>query len=385
MLWMEKDNIRNSSKLGSAPATDDVSSTKSSLKKSRRLAKASIEFSTPRDEDENESPLVLPPDVIGFLPEDDDVSTTTLAPSETDTLESSITATATFSVSSTSSPAPSFSSTATAIPTFFPFTAAPLPTTNHNNQLPELMAVGNTGNVGADDGIFPLQICQGDCDNDEECEEGLLCLQRKSNEPVPGCSGQPTSGMDYCIASSASTTSAPSESPMTMEEEDILVTAPVPSPMITATPTFIPSHTLSPTENSNGGVIIENAQGVAAASSHQPTFEFRGPPRTPQPTPESWKFFENYTLGLDNDDFDDFELHYVGNDNDFDVYPLDVCMGDCDTDDDCKGALQVRELGMIPDNNTVCVCASWIGPKSNTALWMRIDILNLAIHTVHTT
>jgi hypothetical protein len=47
--------------------------------------------------------------------------------------------------------------------------------------------------------IFPLQICEGDCDNDEQCGEGLICFQRDENMTVPGCIGDDPTKTDYCI------------------------------------------------------------------------------------------------------------------------------------------------------------------------------------------
>ena len=43
--------------------------------------------------------------------------------------------------------------------------------------------------------------CQGNCDSDDECGEGLVCYQRKGNDQkIPGCSrGSPISNVDYCI------------------------------------------------------------------------------------------------------------------------------------------------------------------------------------------
>ncbi|CAJ1960342.1 unnamed protein product [Cylindrotheca closterium] len=47
----------------------------------------------------------------------------------------------------------------------------------------------------------PLGICQGDCDEDSHCGLGLICHQRSGGEPVPGCSGGETeqSNTDYCV------------------------------------------------------------------------------------------------------------------------------------------------------------------------------------------
>eukprot|EP00980_Cylindrotheca_fusiformis_P000335 scaffold82_cov111-Cylindrotheca_fusiformis.AAC.3 len=48
---------------------------------------------------------------------------------------------------------------------------------------------------------FPLSLCQGDCDSDVDCQDGLECFQRTGGMDVPGCSGgqQDLSGTDYCI------------------------------------------------------------------------------------------------------------------------------------------------------------------------------------------
>ena len=47
-----------------------------------------------------------------------------------------------------------------------------------------------------------LQKCQGDCDRDTHCADGLYCFLRNNNEKVPGCS---TGGdgdvrdVDFCV------------------------------------------------------------------------------------------------------------------------------------------------------------------------------------------
>ncbi|CAJ1961945.1 unnamed protein product [Cylindrotheca closterium] len=48
---------------------------------------------------------------------------------------------------------------------------------------------------------FPLQRCFGDCDTDMECQDGLVCFQRDSFESVPGCScGESVESLtDYCV------------------------------------------------------------------------------------------------------------------------------------------------------------------------------------------
>ncbi|CAB9514575.1 expressed unknown protein [Seminavis robusta] len=44
--------------------------------------------------------------------------------------------------------------------------------------------------------------CQGDCDNDDECQGGLTCVQLEPGDSssVPGCGGMPASGLDYCAS-----------------------------------------------------------------------------------------------------------------------------------------------------------------------------------------
>ncbi|CAJ1939721.1 unnamed protein product [Cylindrotheca closterium] len=47
----------------------------------------------------------------------------------------------------------------------------------------------------------PLSMCMGDCDKDSDCARGLMCFQRNANTLVPGCSGglEDSSRSDYCI------------------------------------------------------------------------------------------------------------------------------------------------------------------------------------------
>ena len=46
---------------------------------------------------------------------------------------------------------------------------------------------------------LPLQLCEGDCDDDGDCAGGLKCFQRTGLTPVPGCSGSGKTDYDYCI------------------------------------------------------------------------------------------------------------------------------------------------------------------------------------------
>jgi hypothetical protein len=60
----------------------------------------------------------------------------------------------------------------------------------------ELVIVGNNSVPAA---LFPLQKCQGDCDNDSDCVDGLVCFQRGTQPTVPGCIGTADiPEIDYC-------------------------------------------------------------------------------------------------------------------------------------------------------------------------------------------
>jgi len=46
--------------------------------------------------------------------------------------------------------------------------------------------------------LDPRSKCQGDCNNDSDCEGDLRCFSREQNEPVPGCVGNGSTGVNYC-------------------------------------------------------------------------------------------------------------------------------------------------------------------------------------------
>ncbi len=45
---------------------------------------------------------------------------------------------------------------------------------------------------------FTLGLCEGDCDHDNQCEDGLKCFQRNNYVTVPGCGDGGTHDYDYC-------------------------------------------------------------------------------------------------------------------------------------------------------------------------------------------
>lgn len=55
------------------------------------------------------------------------------------------------------------------------------------------------GDNGKPSSAFPLGECQGDCDNDSDCMGDLQCFERRDKENVPGCPGVGDKGKDYCF------------------------------------------------------------------------------------------------------------------------------------------------------------------------------------------
>ena len=84
---------------------------------------------------------------------------------------------------------PTLEENATSFPSSNTETSAP-------TQMPYLRRVGNDGIFDT----FPLEECEGDCDESEDCNgPGLACMQRIANETVPGCQGTADFAVDYCV------------------------------------------------------------------------------------------------------------------------------------------------------------------------------------------
>ena len=54
--------------------------------------------------------------------------------------------------------------------------------------------------LGDDDhsGAYPLRACAGDCDDDNDCQENLICIVRTNLTQIEGCLGYGEEGYDYC-------------------------------------------------------------------------------------------------------------------------------------------------------------------------------------------
>jgi len=91
---------------------------------------------------------------------------------------------------------PSSVNTVQARPTPRPPAPTRRPPTSPKFQLKYLSRVSNKNC-----GTRQCGKCQGDCDQDSDCQSGLKCFKRKSKNPmapVPGCLGDGKKGRDYC-------------------------------------------------------------------------------------------------------------------------------------------------------------------------------------------
>lgn len=134
---------------------------------------------------------------------------------------------------------------------------------------------------------LPLSACFGDCDKDEDCKPGLVCVNRHADEEVVGCSGNAVAGVDYCND---------------LNSFDSLDVSTTPSP------TTMPRSSLSfaPTQLAS----VKATSGASATS--ETVLEIT--------TPET-------------------VLTFLGGMPPSDAFPLNMCEGDCDADEDCDGEL----------------------------------------------
>ena len=100
-----------------------------------------------------------------------------------------------------------------------------------------------TGNNGIPASAFPMGACDGDCDDDDDCTLGLLCLQRLGDEVVPGCDGPGVSGQDYCYDPTPTQTASPSKNPTNAVTPN---PTNIPTNAVTPNPTNIPTNAVTP-------------------------------------------------------------------------------------------------------------------------------------------
>ncbi|KAL7541246.1 hypothetical protein ACHAXR_012136 [Thalassiosira sp. AJA248-18] len=199
------------------------------------------------------------------------------------------------------------------------------PTNPPPTPTPNLLVIAGDDKVAYPGYTWPLQMCQGDCDNNGDCDDGLYCFQRSGLEAVPGCSGEENSvsRKDYCAAldptplptpnptntnppptpptsdaptssptaepspaptgpqpTNAPTTLSPTKAPVTAEPSPSPVKAPFtsePSPSPTTHPTSLPTNlpVIPPTGSSVANVVGKSstvtAFGCTTTSNNQAT------------------------------------------------------------------------------------------------------------------
>ena len=130
-----------------------------------------------------------------------------------------------------------------------------------------------------------LLQCEGDCDIDEHCADGLICFQREAPYvAVPGCDGgeQHSTLMDFCIDPRFLNTAAPtgSSAPSTTPTDSIIPFTPAPSSSrsddidynSTTVPKIPKTSEPTATPTSNSTETASNTTNVTDESTSEPTF-----------------------------------------------------------------------------------------------------------------
>ena len=179
------------------------------------------------------------------------------------------------------------------------------------------------GNNGVPETAFPLGLCQGDCDSDDECQEGLVCMQRSADEAVPGCNGAGETGTDYCITDTG--TNPPTATPAP--------SSPTESP-ISNTTLVIAGDNGTPSNAFPLGKCEGDCDGDSDCSGDLKCFERSGTEAVPgcEGSGVSAKDYcfevpEGYLWEMGNDGVPET------------AFPLGLCQGDCDSHDDCQEGL----------------------------------------------
>jgi cell division septation protein DedD len=82
-----------------------------------------------------------------------------------------------------------------------PAPSPPTPTPPTAPVAPGTLAITGDDNVPPE--AFPMNLCEGDCDADADCDGNLVCFQRDDGNDVPGCIGvADADGTDYCCDTS---------------------------------------------------------------------------------------------------------------------------------------------------------------------------------------
>ena len=151
---------------------------------------------------------------------------------------------------------------------------------------------------------LPLQHCQGDCDRDFDCADGLICYTRPAGDfTVPGCSGISVTRTDFCVdlnwsqrSFASEITPDPTISPTRSPSSDPTISptrspSSTPSQRETSYPSSTPSMVPSPTPTHSPTAVKTRTRSPTQAPTKLPTLGptqaptlFPTEPRTGQPT-----------------------------------------------------------------------------------------------------
>ncbi|GKY97739.1 hypothetical protein MPSEU_000732100 [Mayamaea pseudoterrestris] len=124
---------------------------------------------------------------------------------------------------------------------------------------------------GADNYLeYPLQKCQGECYNDDDCTGDLRCWVRTYYEPVPGCEGFGTRDRNYCYDAADLPTSLPTSSPSESSSvlpQDAKSSLPSNEPSIYSTNMPTSSPTISSSAAPTGTLTL-SPSNVLSTSTH---------------------------------------------------------------------------------------------------------------------
>lgn len=192
----------------------------------------------------------------------------------------------------------------------------------------------------------PLGLCEGDCDEDNDCQGALICFQRGHNQAIPaGCEGglEDNSRTDYCIhdlskSLSLAPSSGPSSAPSPGDEDEAPTSnSPSSSPSVSQeelaeTPSLAPSSGPSSAPSPRVEDEIFTSE-PSARPSPEPSLSFQP---SELPTTPNHPLIEERPL---------WPIRFFGRNPNDDKLPLGPCYGNCRSDDDCDDGLYCHPRG----------------------------------------
>ena len=193
--------------------------------------------------------------------------------------------------------------------------------------------------------VLPLQECEGDCQTNDDCGPGLICLQRNKGDPIPGCAGNIWgSRTDYCIRQEYVYDETVTPTP-TLLPIDSITSTPTLSPIIpiTSTPTAAPivSVTSKPTVSPISPATSTPTMSPIVPETSTPTM-FPTVAKTSAPTLSpitQYPSSEPSIAPMPTKAPVLIPLKFVGDNLPPSLLPLGECEGDCRDDSDCQHGL----------------------------------------------